>query len=48
MGLAEKTRRPVKRERVDFADSKVPYATCVDRNGKKYNTELDNLTPIEK
>lgn len=30
-----------------FADGDVEFATCVDINGKKYNTVLDNLTPIE-
>ena len=30
-----------------FADGDVEYATCVDMNGKKYNIELDNITPIE-
>lgn len=31
-----------------FADADVPFATCVDKNGKKYNIELDNITPIEE
>jgi len=31
-----------------FADGDVPFATCVDTNGKKYNTALENLMPIEK
>lgn len=26
----------------------VPYATCVDENGKKYNTAMDNITPVEE
>lgn len=30
-----------------FADGAVPYATCVDKNGKRYNIEMDNLTPLE-
>ena len=25
----------------------IPYACCVDMNGKKYDTEIDNLTPLE-
>lgn len=25
----------------------VPFATCVDSNGKKYNTKMDNITPLE-
>lgn len=31
-----------------FADGDVPFATCVDINGKRYNTALDNLTPVEE
>lgn len=31
-----------------FADANIPYATCVDENGNKYNIELDNITPIEE
>ena len=30
-----------------FADGEVPFATCVDSNGKRYNTPMDNITPIE-
>jgi len=30
-----------------FADGKVPFATCVDANGKKYNTAMDNITPFD-
>jgi len=30
-----------------FADGKVPFATCVDSNGKKYNTAMDNIVPLE-
>ena len=26
-----------------FADAEVDYATCVDRQGKRYNIELDNI-----
>ena len=26
----------------------VPFATCVDENGKKYNTAMDNITPVEE
>ena len=26
---------------------RIPYATCVDINGKKYNTALDDIQPIE-
>lgn len=31
-----------------FADATIPYATCVDKNGKKYNIELDKLHPLER
>ena len=31
-----------------FADADVPFATCVDTNGKRYNIALDNITPIEE
>lgn len=31
-----------------FADKDVPFATCVDENGKKYNIEIDNIRPIEE
>ena len=30
-----------------FADGKVPFATCVDKNGKKYNIEMDDISPID-
>ena len=30
-----------------FADRNVPFATCVDKNGKRYNIEMDNISPIE-
>ena len=30
-----------------FADGEVDFATCVDKNGKCYNIELDNIQPIE-
>ena len=30
-----------------FADGTVDFATCVDRQGKKYNIELDNLRGFE-
>jgi len=29
-----------------YADGDVEFATCVDKNGKKYNIEMDNITPI--
>ena len=30
-----------------FADAEVDFATCVDRQGKKYNIELDNIRGFE-
>jgi len=30
-----------------FADGDVDFATIVGINGKKYNTPLDNITPME-
>lgn len=30
-----------------FADGDVSFATCVDKNGKKYNISMDNISPIE-
>ncbi|MBR2526839.1 hypothetical protein IKE67_10300 [bacterium] len=31
-----------------FADGDIPFATCVDKNGKKYNIEMDLISPIEE
>lgn len=31
-----------------FADGDVDFATCVDKNGKKYNVKLDNIQVIER
>jgi len=31
-----------------FADGDVDFATLVDVNGKKYNTPLDNISPLEE
>lgn len=31
-----------------YADGKVDFATCVDSNGKKYNTEMDNIAAVEE
>lgn len=31
-----------------FADGVVPFATCVDKNGKKYNIEMNFITPNEE
>ena len=30
-----------------YADSNVPFATCVDKNGNRYNIELDNIRGFE-
>ena len=30
-----------------FADGNILYATCVDMNGKKYNIEMDAISPLE-
>ena len=31
-----------------FADKTVDFATCVDKTGKRYNIELDNIRDIQK
>ena len=30
-----------------FADAEVNYAICVDRQGKRYNIELDNIEVLD-
>lgn len=30
-----------------FADAKVDYATCVNKQGKRYNIELDNIEVLD-
>ena len=30
-----------------FADGDIEYATCVDKNGKRYNIEMDEITPVD-
>ena len=30
-----------------FADGKIDYATCVDKQGKRYNIELDNIEVLD-
>ena len=30
-----------------YADGEIPFAKCVDINGKSYNTPMDNISPIE-
>ena len=30
-----------------FADGQVDFATCVDKQGKRYNIELDNIRGFE-
>ena len=31
----------------EFADENIWYATCVDKNGKRYHIERDEIVPIE-
>lgn len=31
-----------------FADGDVDFATLVDVNGRKYNSPLDNISPLEE
>ena len=30
-----------------YADGDIPFATCVDENGKKYNVSMDNIQVVE-
>ena len=30
-----------------FADAEIDYATCVNKQGKRYNIELDNIRGFE-
>ena len=30
-----------------FADAEIDYTTCVDRQGKRYNIELDNIEVLD-
>ena len=30
-----------------FADAKIDYATCVNKQGKRYNIELDNIEVLD-
>lgn len=30
-----------------YADRNIPFATCVDENGKKYNVSMDNIQVVE-
>lgn len=30
-----------------YTDGEIPFATCVDENGKKYNVSMDNIQVIE-
>ena len=30
-----------------YADDNIPFATCVDENGKKYNVSMDDIRTIE-
>ena len=31
-----------------FADKTVDFATCVNKQGKRYNIELDSIAPLEQ
>ncbi len=31
-----------------YADSNVPFATCVDKDGKKYNITMDSISPVDE
>ena len=31
----------------NYADADVYFATCVDTKGRRYNIELDCITPVE-
>lgn len=31
-----------------YADAEVPFATCVDEDGRKYNIDMDLITPVEE
>lgn len=30
-----------------FADGSIDFASCVDKNGKKYNIAFDKIQPLE-
>lgn len=32
----------------EYADGKICFATCVDKNGKRYHIELDEIAPIDE
>lgn len=32
----------------EYADGKIWFATCVDKNGKRYHIELDEIAPIDE
>lgn len=31
-----------------YANGDIPFATCVDINGRKYNIKMDLISPIEE
>lgn len=31
-----------------YADGPVDFATCVDKNGKRYNIALDEIQPVKE
>ena len=30
-----------------YADAKIPFATCIDEDGKRYNIAMDDIRAIE-
>jgi len=38
----------IKTWRNEFADGSIWFATCVDKKGKRYHTELDEIVPMEE
>ena len=30
-----------------YVDGNIPFATCVDENGKRYNVSMDNIQVVE-
>ena len=37
----------IKTWRNEFADGSIWFATCVDKKGKRYHIELDEIVPME-
>ncbi len=38
----------IKTWRNEFADGSIWFATCVDKKGKRYHIELDEIVPMEE